>query len=145
MLPVMRLFRDRTEDWEFHSLWQNGTDAFTKAFVRGDGFSASLKTGIGAKSCGELVITGTEGFLKVEAPWWKTSAFSAGFEDPQKIKSFRFSFEGDGLRYEIADFLCRIRGDQSRAFKLLPEDSIRMAGVYEQFTEYRRKYKDGPR
>ena len=141
MLPVIRLFSEHELTWSFHSVWRQGTDAFTRTEVRGNGMDASLKTGIGAKSPGELVVTGTEGFLVAEAPWWKTTDFFVGYEDPSRKHSYHFDYEGDGFRYEAADFLCRIRGDASRAFKLLPEDSVRMAEVYEQFAVYRKQNK----
>ena len=46
-------------------------------------------------------------------------------------------FEGDGLRYEIADFFLRIQGYPGRDAKLLPEESIWMAGVMEDFLRER--------
>ena len=36
---------------------------------------ASIKVAEGAKSEGELIITGTEGYIYVPAPWWLTDYF----------------------------------------------------------------------
>ena len=139
LLPVVKLLGTKPLQWSFHSVWENGVDAFTRATAVSETGSAGLRIGIGVKSKGELVISGTRGFITVEAPWWKTTAFEIGGEDPQKRQRFYFDYAGDGLRYEIADFLCRIRGDGSRAYKLLPEESICMAEIYEEFQRYRKK------
>lgn len=37
--------------------------------------SASIKVGKGVKTEGELVISGTKGYIYVPAPWWKTDYF----------------------------------------------------------------------
>ena len=60
-----------------------------------------------------------------------------GYEDPTRRKRFCFDFEGDGLRYEIADFLYRIRGYGGREYKLLPEESIKMAEIMGDFLSVR--------
>ena len=136
LLPVVKLLgRDLT--WDFHSLRNGKVDSFTRGFFRSDEKSASVRTGIGVKSKGELVISGTEGFITVYAPWWKTTGFEIGYEDPYRKRRYDFSFEGDGLRYEIADFLCRIRGDSGRDYKLLPQESILFAEIFEGFQRYR--------
>ena len=136
-LPAVKLFGREKLDWSFHSVWEDGTDAFTRGTASAGDRSVSVRTGIGVKSRGELVISGTKGFITVEAPWWKTESFTIGYEDPGRVKKYYYDFAGDGLRYEIADFLCRVRGDTGRAYKLTPEDSIRIAEIYECFERYR--------
>lgn len=138
LLPVVKLMNHKEVNWQFFSIWENGVDSFTRVQFSWKGGTAAGRTGIGVKSHGTLVISGTKGFVEVEAPWWKTAHFSIGYEDPNKRDSFSFPFEGDGLRYEIADFVCRIRGEDSRAYKLLPEESIRIAEIYEDFQNYRK-------
>ena len=137
LLPVVKLFGDSVMDWSFHSIWEDGVDAFTRFLAVGDGISASGKTGIGVKTHGELVISGTKGYLTACPPWWKTTGFEFNYEDPKQIKRYVSSFEGDGLRYEIADFLYRVRGYEGREYKLLPEESIRIAEVYGRFQKGR--------
>ena len=89
------------------------------------------------KSEGELVISGTKGYIVTEAPWWKTSYFEIRYEDPNRRKRFSFDFDGDGLRYEIADFMYRVQGHPDREFKLTPEESICMAEIFETFLKQR--------
>lgn len=74
---------------------------------------ASIKTGLSAKTEGQLLISGTEGYILAPSPWWLTKAFDVRFEDPKKVLHREFPFEGDGLRYEIAEFQRRTE-DPSR-------------------------------
>ncbi len=65
---------------------------------------ASMKTGIGVKSEGELVITGTKGYIYVPSPWWKTDYFEVRYEDFTQNRRYFYKLDGEGLRYEIAAF-----------------------------------------
>ena len=137
LLPVVKLFGAQPLTWSFHSVWDHGVDSFTRFQASGSGVSASGKTGIGFKTRGELVLSGSEGYITVSPPWWKTTAFEIGYEDPSRVRRFNYSFEGDGLRYEIADFLYRVRGYEGREYKLLPEESVRIAEIMERFQQQR--------
>lgn len=92
---------------------------------------AIARTGIGVKSEGHLVISGTEGYIYVPAPWWLTEYFEARFEDPSRNRKYFYKFEGDGLRYELADFAALIREGRSTSFKYPSEESIAIAGILE--------------
>ena len=134
MLPVVKLLGTEGLEWSFRTVTdENGVDAFTAVTFAREGQMACGRCGIGVKSEGQLVIGGTKGYLIAEAPWWKTAAFEIRREDPSVRERYSDVFEGDGLRYEIADFLCRIRGQHDRDFKLTPQESVFMAGVYEDF------------
>ena len=137
LLPVIRLLGNDLS-WRFSSVFRDGVDSFTRVHFSGPGCSAAVRTGIGVKSLGELVISGTEGFITVPAPWWKTGGFEIGYEDPDRKKTISVPFEGDGLRYEIADFYNRIRGKAGQERKLLPEESIKIAEIMEDFREYQK-------
>lgn len=65
---------------------------------------ASIKTGIGVKSEGELVIAGTKGYIYVPSPWWKTDYFEVRYEDFTQNRRYFYKLDGEGLRYEIAAF-----------------------------------------
>ena len=43
------------------------------------------------------------------------------------------NFLGNGLRYEISDFVYMINGFEGKTFKLTQSESIAMADVMEQF------------
>ncbi|MCQ5178346.1 glycerol-3-phosphate cytidylyltransferase, partial [Faecalibacterium prausnitzii] len=58
---------------------------------------------------GDLVISGSKGYIYVPAPWWKTEFFELRFEDVNLNRKYFYKFEGEGLRYEIVEFLTCIR------------------------------------
>ena len=138
LLPIVKLLGTEDTQVSFDSvLGENGLDLFTKVNVRVRGRIASGRCGIGAKGEGELMIAGTGGYILCEAPWWKTSYFEIRGEDPHFRKCFSNEFDGDGIRYEIADFFLRIQGYPGRETRLLPAESIWMAGVMEEFLKTR--------
>ena len=136
MLPVVKFLGTDHLEWQFHSVENSaGLDIFTGFLARRGSQLASGRCGLGVKSEGELIISGTKGYLIAEAPWWKTSYFELRYEDPSKRERFCEEYEGDGLRYEIADFMYRVQGHPGREFKLTPEESICMASAFEMFLE----------
>ena len=138
LLPIVKLLGTENLRVSFDSiLAENGVDLFTKVNVQGSGRMASGRCGIGAKGECQLTIFGTQGYILCQAPWWKTSYFEIRGEDPNFRKSFSTDYAGDGLRYEIADFLLRIQGHPGRETRLLPAESIWMAGVMEEFLKTR--------
>ena len=60
---------------------KNDQDLFSKINFLYANAAASVKTGIGVKSEGELIITGTKGYIYVPSPWWKTDYFEVRYED----------------------------------------------------------------
>lgn len=84
-------------------------DAFTKISFLYPHAVASLKVGQGVKSEGELVISGTKGYIYVPAPWWKTDYFEVRYENQQNNKRYFYQLDGEGLRYELLSFLKAIR------------------------------------
>ena len=56
-------------------------DLFSKISFLYANAAASVKTGIGVKSEGELIITGTKGYIYVPSPWWKTDYLEVRYED----------------------------------------------------------------
>ena len=73
---------------------------------------ASLKVGKGVKSEGELVISGTKGYIYVPAPWWKTEYFEVRFENQNDNRRYFYPLEGEGIRYELVAFLRAIKTNQ---------------------------------
>ncbi|MCI8716867.1 MAG: adenylyltransferase/cytidyltransferase family protein [Lachnospiraceae bacterium] len=66
---------------------------------------ATVKVGIGVKSEGELIISGTQGYIYVPAPWWKTDYFEIRYENPAENKRYFYQLDGEGIRYEIVAFM----------------------------------------
>lgn len=114
MLPIFQLlgtdyvYRQITS----HLISEN-FDTFTKiAFVYPNAV-ASLKVGKGVKSEGELIISGTKGYIYVPAPWWKTDYFEIRFENPANNKRYFYQLDGEGIRYEIVSFIKEIKKGNS--------------------------------
>lgn len=137
LLPVIKLFGNEYEDVRFDVVRdKKGLDIFTKAsltFTRG---IATAACGLGVKAEGRLLIAGTKGYIVVEAPWWKTTYFEVHYENASQVEKYSERFLGDGLRYEIRDFLNMINGSNKSDFKLTRGESIAMAGIMEKFMEH---------
>lgn len=84
-------------------------DAFTSIMFIYPHAVASLKVGQGVKSEGEMVVSGTKGYIYVPAPWWKTDYFEVRYEDQHNNKRYFYQLDGEGLRYELLSFLKTIR------------------------------------
>lgn len=117
----------------------NGLDIYTKAYLRYPYSIATSKTGLGVKSEGQLIISGTRGYIKVSAPWWKTQEFEVCYEDTQQNERYFVKFLGEGLRYEISDFVSAMNGFEKSEYKLKPEESIVISEMMEKFLNYRRE------
>lgn len=138
MLPIIKLLGTNYKDIQFDSILnEDGNDIYTKLRIRYDNTMASCKTGIGIKSEGQLVISGTKGYILAESPWWLTKKFVVRYEDPTIIESYEPNFQGDGLRYEIAEFIASINGYSKNSYKLTREESLAMAAITEEFMKIR--------
>lgn len=84
---------------------------------------ASMKIGQGVKSEGELVISGTKGYIYVPAPWWKTDYFEVRYENPSDNKRFFYQLEGEGIRFEILSFIRQI--ENGKGFSYIDDDISR--------------------
>ncbi len=134
LLPILKLMGTDYQELRFDSIFdEKGIDLYTKAsFVYEKGMALS-KSGVGVKSEGQLLISGTEGYILAESPWWLTQYFEVRFEDASRKERYFSKFLGDGLRYEISDFAAMIQGHQNRAFKFTAEESIAAAEIMEKF------------
>lgn len=84
-------------------------DGFTKISFIYPHAVASMKVGQGVKSEGEMIVSGTKGYIYVPAPWWKTDYFEVRYENQQNNKRYFYQLDGEGLRYELLSFLKAIR------------------------------------
>lgn len=108
LLPVFQLLGDDYKAKHAASLFwdnENRFDAFSKVDFTYASAVASIKVGRGVKSEGELVITGTEGYIYVPAPWWKTDYFEVRYENPANNRRYFYQLDGEGIRYEIVAFM----------------------------------------
>ena len=136
MLPILKIFGKEYNEIRFDIIRDSKRlDLFTKASFLFPTGIATATCGLGVKSEGRLLVAGTKGYIVAEPPWWKTSYFEVHYEDAGKVEKYSETFLGDGLRYEISDFLSMINGNNSSEFKLTRSESTAMAGIIERFME----------
>lgn len=135
-LTVMAIIRLLGLDWKdvnFHTKRENGVDIYTKGIINYPHATSSFTLGIGVKTEGNLVVSGTKGYVYVPAPWWLTSYFEVRYEDQTKNKKYFYSYDGEGLRYEIQEFLSMIVNNRRSCYKLRKEESEAIAAVIEKY------------
>jgi len=140
LLPIFKLLGTDYKEVSFQTIKdKNGADLYTKMQLSYKDAMALGKMGVGVKSEGQLVIAGTKGYILAESPWWLTKRFVVRYENPSIIDSYEPAFQGDGLRYEISEFILQINGRSKRGYKLTEKEAITMAEVTEKFMEFKRK------
>lgn len=135
LLPIFKILGTEYVNLNIYSKMENGVDIYTKGVLRYPKAVCSFKLGLGVKTEGNLIISGTKGYAYVEAPWWKTDYFELRFEDQNQNKKFFYKWDGEGLRYEIQEWMSCILSHRQNSTRLRRNESIAMAGVMQQFTE----------
>ncbi len=139
LLPILKIFGTEYQEIRFDTIrGENGLDLFTKASLVYPTGIATATCGLGVKSDGRLLIAGTKGYIVAEAPWWKTTYFEVHYEEANRVDRYSEIFLGDGLRYEISNFLYMINKSNKDNFKLTRGESAAMAGIMERFMEEER-------
>ncbi len=137
-LTLLALIRILGKDYcsvDFHSKIEDGVDIYTNAVINYPHATSSITLGIGVKTEGNLVISGTKGYIYVPAPWWLTDFFEVRYEDQTKNKKYFYSYDGDGLRYEIQEFVSMIVSHRYSCYKLRRSESIAIAGIIEKYNK----------
>lgn len=133
LLSIIKILGLNYTDIQFYSKMQNGIDIFTKAMINYPNAVSSITLGLGVKTEGNLVISGTKGYVYVPAPWWLTDFFEVRYEDQTKNKKFFYSYDGDGLRYEIREFMSMIVNKRKTSYSLRQSESIEIARIIESY------------
>ena len=132
-LPIFKLLGLCYKDLSFHSIYRGGVDVFTRGMILYENASASFKVGLGVKTEGELVISGTKGYIYVPAPWWLTDYFEMRFENPGDTNKYFYRYDGDGLRYELVEFVDMIQNGRLKSGRLTMEESVGISKMIESF------------
>ena len=140
-LPILKLLGRDYRNINFYSKMKNGVDIFTKAVFRFDSATASFQVGLGAKTEGNMVISGTNGYVYVPAPWWKTDYFEFRFEDQNKNKKYFLPFMGEGLRYEIREFITGILSSGCTSGILSEAEMLAMTDIQDRYIRGENLYK----
>ena len=135
-LTVMAIVKLLGTEWNglnFYTKRWNGVDVYTKGVMNYQHATASFTLGIGVKTEGNLIVSGTKGYIYVPAPWWLTDYFELRYEDQTKNKKFFYSYDGEGLRYEIQEFLSMIVNNRRSCYKLRRNESVAIAEIIEKY------------
>lgn len=135
LLPIIKLLGTDFKQLNFYSRMKNEVDMYTKGIMHYDKAVCTFKVGLGVKTEGNLVISGTKGYAYVPAPWWKTDFFELRYEDQNDNKKFFYKWDGAGLRYEIQEFISCILNHRQSSSRLRRRESICMAEIMQQFVE----------
>lgn len=108
----------------------NDVDSYSVIVSKHKNNTLSTSTvGIGVKSEGSAIISGTKGYIYIPAPWWLTKDFFIRGEDSVKEESYHFDLEGSGLRYEISEFITLIQRNKIRSKRLTYDDMLEINKV----------------
>lgn len=140
MLPILKLLGTSYNNINFYSRIQEGVDMYTKGVMLYPHAVCSFQVGLGVKTEGNLIISGTKGYAYVPAPWWKTDYFELRYEDQNQNKKYFYKWDGYGLRYEIQEFISCIINHRQSTSRLRRRESICMAEIMQQFTERKNFY-----
>lgn len=133
LLPILQImgtnYKDSCVATHFRD---NAQDDFTRIYFTYEHGVASVKIGDRYKSEGDLIISGSKGYIYVPSPWWKTDYFEVRYENPAENKRYFYQLEGEGIRYELVTFTRAIeRG------KLVPDIdrdvTIKICEIMEKF------------
>ena len=135
LLPIFQILGTEYKSSRIISNFANEKtkyDGFTKIDLVYDNAVASVKVAQQAKSEGDLVITGTKGYVYVPAPWWKTDYFEVRYENIEENKRYFYQLDGEGIRYEIVSFSRAIDSDKNTSY-ISESVSVAIAKIMEQF------------
>lgn len=140
LLPIIKLLGTEYENINLYSRMNNGVDLYTKGVIRYPKAVCSFKVGLGVKTEGSMIVSGTKGYAYVPAPWWKTDYFELRYEDQNQNKKFFYKWDDAGLRYEIQEFISCILNNRTSTSRLKQKESICMARIMEQFSNRKNIY-----
>lgn len=141
LLPIFKIFGTNYKNIQFFPFIKNGIDIFTRGILEYENGIGSFKVGLGVKSEGDLIISGTKGYAYLPAPWHHTEYFELRFEDTNLNKKYFYKFDGDGLRYELNEFVRNITLNINRSDDYLfkKRESIAIIAIIDKFLNSVRK------
>ena len=122
LLPVFQILGTRYKSKKIVVRYQDEYykhDSFVKADFVYSNAVASIKVGSGVKSEGELIVSGTKGYVYIPAPWWKTDYFEIRYEDQSQNKRYFYQLEGEGIRYELVAFA---KATEKKRYQMISRD-----------------------
>lgn len=133
LLPAIDLIGCDYKDVNLICSYDGDFCLWTKCSLLFESASATLRVGRGIKTEGDMVITGTDGYLYVPAPWWKIEYFEHRAEDLRDAKKYYFECAGEGQRYELFEFVNRVGGAWGTAVSGCWGDVLAVTKIVEKF------------
>lgn len=112
-------------------------DAFGKVELVYPSAVAQATFGKAVKSEGSLVVSGTDGYVYVPSPWWKTDYFEIRKEDPLQNRRFFYQLDGEGIRHELASFVRAVERRNSSTLMIARETSEAISDLTGRFADDR--------
>ena len=134
-LPILQILGTEYKDITINSLYTNKQkrfDAFTKVDFTYTAAVASAKVGRGVKSEGELIVSGTKGYVYVPAPWWKTDYFEVRYEDIESNRRYFYQLDGEGIRNELVAFVRAVTGGKKTS-NITKEESLAIGDIISRY------------
>lgn len=137
LLPILQIMGTDYRNHQIATRFRNANqDDFTRIYFTYEHGVASVKIGDRFKAEGDLIISGSKGYIYVPAPWWKTDYFEIRYENPAENKRYFYQLDGEGIRYELTAFAKAIEHG-----KLIPQISkdvtFKISEIMEQFEKHK--------
>ncbi len=132
MLPVFQILGTEYKSKTIFSIKEGEYDSFTKIDFTYPNATATIKVGTGVKSEGELIVSGTKGYIYVPAPWWKTDYFEIRYENLANNKRYFYQVDGEGIRYELVALASAI-SNNTPDYYISRNISLTIAKVLEEY------------
>lgn len=116
LLPVFQILGTKYQLMNLFTVKDEASpqrDLFTKINFTYAESTATIKVGTGVKSEGELIVSGTKGYVYVPAPWWKADYFEIRYENPADNKRYFYQVDGEGIRYELVALANAVRNGKA--------------------------------
>ena len=106
LLPILQILGTNYSSCRMMAHFrEDNHDSFTKMDFTYNHSVGSIKIGDGFKSEGDLIVSGSKGYIYVPAPWWKTDYFEVRYENQAENKRYFYQLDGEGIRYELVAFV----------------------------------------
>ena len=135
LLAVTKILGVGFDDVRFFPIFDldKKVDVYTNIHIGYKDAIGTCTVGLKGKKEGDLVVSGSDGYIYVPSPWWKTEYYEIRNDQGNIVRRVADKFDGDGLRYEIAEFLMLIKNGKDESYKLKKQESILFSSIIESF------------
>lgn len=130
LMAISKIIGNNYKDVFFYNIKEKNRNHYSKIFLQYDNAIATAQISSNMNIKNEMTIVGTNGYVIVREPWWKTETFEIYTDE--KNKRYCFEFDDEGLRYELSNFLNTINTNENYQ-KVFEEDSIFISDILEKY------------